>query len=66
MIPYDSILQMVNGKVYSLHHIWSSFHIHQPITTPSAFMASLPRTGSLSWCKQMVITLFIKDCQKRW
>ena len=30
MIPYDSILQLVNGKVYSLHHIWSSFHIHQP------------------------------------
>jgi hypothetical protein len=30
MIPYDSILQLVNGKVYSLHHIWTSFHIHQP------------------------------------
>lgn len=30
MIPYDSTLQLVNGKVYSLHHLWSSFHIHQP------------------------------------
>jgi hypothetical protein len=30
MMPYDSILQLVNGKVYSVHHIWSSFHIHQP------------------------------------
>ena len=30
MIPYNSILQLVDGRIYSLHHIWSSFHIHQP------------------------------------
>jgi hypothetical protein len=42
MIPYDSILQLVNGKVYSLHHMWSSFHIHQPDYETIRFYAVSP------------------------
>jgi hypothetical protein len=42
MIPYDSILQMVNGKVYSMHHLWSSFHLHQPDYEAIQFYAVSP------------------------
>jgi hypothetical protein len=42
MIAYDSILQLVNGKVYSLHHLWSSFHVHQPDYEAIRFYAISP------------------------
>lgn len=42
MIAYDSILQLVNGKIYSLHHIWSNFHIRQPDYAAIRFYAVSP------------------------
>lgn len=29
MIPFDSILQVVDKRIYSLHKLWSSYHIHK-------------------------------------
>jgi hypothetical protein len=47
MIPYDSILQLVNGKVYSLHHIWSSYHIHVSAEESVVFYGVSPADGQL-------------------
>jgi hypothetical protein len=38
MIPYDPISQVVEDKVYSLHHLWSSFHLHNAMKILLIFM----------------------------
>jgi hypothetical protein len=50
MIPYSSILQLVDGQIYSLHHIWSSFHIYKPASETVGYIGISLRDQELLVC----------------